>query len=246
MRTQEIKANLLQLFNSNVEQMRNLSVDDLFDDLINDDTAAFNMDSGEMGQLYDVYEINAFKKAKKNSKLISAFETAKSLKFNHDVIVENLKNDILNSISEIKNKIRLENKGFKNQIIFLEYDFQPYAYLCGFGKGNYPILKKPEYFEFNFEQELYSGIGRIDYSVLWKDLNNLNEILEDLDIFFQICETELYQCILNSVVFKTYLFLNEAFEKIGIGAFDGIDIEKPLFIYGNEHDSEAMNIYVFE
>ena len=242
----EIISNLTNLFNINLEVIKNTSIEKMFNELINENPKAFNVNLGVLTNLFDNDEIKSFKKAKKNTELISAFNTAKKMEFDENKIIAELKTDIINSIPELKSKIDSENKGFKNQIMFLEYDYEPYAYFCGFGKGNYPILKTPEYFEVNFREELYAGIGKVDYSKIWKELSLINEILEDLDIYDQVCETKLYQNLLNCVKFKTYLLLNKAFNEIGINAFDGIEIEKPLMIYGNEHDCESINIYAYE
>jgi hypothetical protein len=242
----EITSNLTNLLNINLKVIKNTSIEKMFNELINDYSKVFDVNQGVITTSYNIKEIKSFKKAKKNTELISAFENAKKMEFDEKKIIAELKTDILNSFPELKNKIDSENKGFKNQIIFLEYDYEPYAYFCGFGKGNYPILKKPEYFEFNFREELYAGIGKVDYCKIWKNLTSLNEILEDLDIYDQVYETELYKSLQNSVKFKTYLLLNKAFDEIGIKAFDGIEIEKPLMIYGNEHDCESINIYAYE
>ena len=150
------------------------------------------------------------------------------------------------SLLEINNKIKAENQCFSNQIIFLENDFAPYAYLCGFGMGNYPILPEPENFDYNFKEEIYNGVGKIDYSVIWKDLNILNNLVLELEIYDHITEVTYFDSLLNTVRFKTYLLLHEAFNQLRVDVFDGIKIEKPLYIYANEHDCPAMNIYVFE
>ena len=81
---------------------------------------------------------------------------------------------------------------------------------------------------------------------IYKKYKKLNEILEDLDVFDQLMETKMYQHLLKSYIYKTYILLHKAFEQIDINNFKGIEIEKPLYIYGNEHDCEKMNIYVFE
>ena len=244
----KIKSNLENLLNYNLEVLSKTSIEKMFNELIreNDNPKSMSINLGVITNYFDNDEIKNFKIGKKNSELLSAFEKVKNLAFNEYLIVDELKNDILNSIPELKNKINSENKGLKNQIIFLEYDDEPYAYFVGFGRGNHPILKKPEYFDFNFKEELYAGIGKVDYSNIWSEFINFNEILEGLDIYFQVWETELYQSLLNTIRFKTYLFLHDAFDQIGIKAFKGIEIEKPLMIYGNEHDCEPINIYAFE
>ncbi len=156
----EIISNLKNLLNINLEVIRKTSIEKMFDELINENPKAFNLNLGVITNLFDNDEIKSFKKAKKNTELISAFENAKKMKLDKKEVVAELKIDIISSISELKNKIDSENKGFKNQIIFLEYDYEPYAYFCGFGKGNYPILKTPEYFEFNFQEDCMQELGK--------------------------------------------------------------------------------------
>lgn len=243
---EEVKSNLEKLFNNNFELFKNSSIEETLDEFINDNPIVLDLNVDQKTNLFDNQKIKNLERAKKNSELISLFEIAKKMEFNDKEIISDLKTDILNSIPVLKQKIDSENNGFKNQIIFLEYDYEPYANFSGFGKGNYPILKEPEYFDFNYMEELYNGIGKVDYTKIWKDLTKLDEILEDLDIYDEVWDSTLYQGLLNSVKFKTYLFLNEAFDQIGIESFKGIEIEKPLFIYGNEHDCEAINIFVFE
>ena len=244
---EEIKSNLEYLFNINYNNIKSISFEKLIDNIIIEEaeTYVINLD-GSVTKGLDKIEKTKLLNAKSNSKLISAFENAKKMELNEKEIIAELKTDILNSITELRNKIDSENKGLKNQIIFLEYDYEPLAYFCGFGKGDYPILKKPEYFEFNFREELYAGIGKVDYSKIWKKITSIKEILEDLDLDQLIWESELYQNLQNSVKFKTYLLLNKAFEEIGVESFKGIEIEKPLMIYGNEHDCEPINIFSYE
>ncbi|WP_340066811.1 hypothetical protein [Ascidiimonas aurantiaca] len=239
-----IKSTLENLLNRNLEVLKSTSLEKMFDEILNENPKVFDADLGVLTDLFDDDDIKNLKKAKKNPKLISAFENAKNMEFDNKEIISALKKDILNSISELKNKID-PKKGLKNQLIFLEYDHEPCAYFYGFGKGNYPILKQPEYFEFS-SSELYAGVGKVDYGMIWKELTTINEILEDLDVYDHVWETELYQSLLNFTKFKTYLFLHEAFNQIGIKAFNTIEIEKPLMIYGREHDCEPITVYAFE
>ncbi len=242
----EIKNNLQGLLETNLNNLQNSSLEGMFDKLVNENPYQINLD-GTITNLYNASnEVKKINDAKKNPRLILAFDKIKKMEFDEKEIVAEFKIDILNSIQEIKNIVSIDNKDLKNQIIFLEYNYEPYAYFCGFGKGNYPILKNPEYFEFNYQEELYNGLGKIDYRKMWKELITINDILEELDIYDIVWSTELYQYLLNSLKFKTYLLLHKAFDQIGIKEFNGIEIEKPLMIYGNEHDCEAINIYAYE
>jgi hypothetical protein len=224
--TAEIKSNLENLFNNNIELLKNSSVEETLNEFKS--------------------EIEESENPEKKPELISLFNKAKKMEFEEEEIITEFKTDILNSVPKLLQRIDSENNGFKNQIIFLEYDSEPCAYFCGFGKGSYPILTKPEYFSYNYMEESFNGIGKVDYSKIWNNLTKLNKVLDELDIFDEIWETTLYQSLLNSIKYKTYLLLHEAFDQIGIKAFNGIEIEKPLMIYGNEHDCESINIYAFE
>ena len=246
MKNQQVRSNLDRLFNENLEVIKNISVETFFDELIADPVTAYNPDTGEISGSYYEEEIEALKEAREDSEVLSAFRKVEELDFDESQIIEGFKKDIVASLLEIKNKIKAENQSFSNQIIFLENDFAPYAYFCGFGKGNYPILPEPENFDYNFKEEIYNGVGKIDYSIIWKDLNILNDLVLELDIYDHITEVAYFDSLLNTVRFKTYLLLHEAFDQLGVDVFDGIKIEKPLHIYANEHDCPAMNIYVFE
>lgn len=241
-----IKNNLEHLFNQNYNLIKNSSAVQMLDKLIKENPEAFDINLNIMGRLYDKHAIKAFKKAKKNKALNVAFEYAKNMELDERSLIAEFSKDIDNSFSLIREKVNSENKGYTNQIIFLEHDYAPHAYFCGFGKGEYPILSEPGYFEFNFKEELYAGTGKIDYSKIWEPFIKLNSVLEDLGIDDHIFDTEIYQGMVHSYQFKTYLLLHEAFKNLTPVLFEGIPIEKPLFIYGNEHDCEAINIYTFE
>ena len=246
MKNQQVKANLERLFNANLVVIKNISVESFLDELIADPVTMYNPETGEISGSFYEEEIDALKEAREDSEILDAFRKVQELDFDDSQIIESFKKDIIAALAQIKSKIDAEKCSFSNQIIFLENDFEAYAYFCGFGKGNYPILSKPELFNYNFHEELYNGVGKIDYSIIWKDLFYLNDLVQDVEIFDQIVETDYFENLQNAVKFKTYLLLHEAFEQLGIEAFDGIKIEKPLFIYANEHDCPAMNIAVFE
>ncbi len=185
-------------------------------------------------------------KIKDNPELNRVFLKALELDFDENLIVSNFKADIEKAFSEIKLKVKSEQKGLKNQVIFLEYDFLPIASISGYGKRNYPLLQKPQYLDVYPRDEIYINLEKIDYSEAWKDLISLNRIIEKYEIDNYILASDIYLALNDAYRFKTYCLLHKAFDALGIEIFDGIDIEKPLMIYGNEHDCETISLYAFE
>lgn len=127
------------------------------------------------------------------------------------------------------------------QIIFLEYDYAPYFCLCGFGEGDYPLLKKPEYIKFDYTKEVFNGIGKVDFSPIWQPIQTewADEIFSiDLNYFSNI--KKMYVCL-------AYLMLHEVFQEfVKDAVFLELKKTTPLFIYANEHDCAPSNIYIFE
>lgn len=239
----EVKKNLLNLYNENLKVIAPFSFGEMIDDYIS-----------MIDQSYKLSEIHNYKesdeaiqlyKLKNDQTILKSFQKAKNLDFDDQKIIIDFVSDIKKSIKEINFKLEECPQKYKNQIIFLEYDHLPEAWFFGFGKGNYPILKKPEYFEFNFKEEIYAGIGKVDYSSIWNNLLEFNEILENSEAHDFLFDSDSYNSLLNLYKYKTYLLLFEAFERIPINLFDEISIEKPLYIYGNEHDCEPINIYIY-
>ncbi|MBL7792487.1 MAG: hypothetical protein JNK77_09190 [Saprospiraceae bacterium] len=243
---EKIKTNLEKLFNQNYELIKGSSFQDIVEKLIEKNPDAYYMDSSSIRSLFEDEDIAILEESKQNKRLVKLFESAKDeLKVDNQMI-ERIKKDIIDSIEIIRNKVKTENKGLKNQIIFLEYDSDPYAYFCGFGEGEYPILETPKYVKFNYREELFNGIGKIGYAEFWNKRIMLDELLEELDLSDLIWSSEIYQGLQDAYKFKTNLLLYEAFERIPIETFVGIPIKFPLFIFGNEHDCEAMNVYLYE
>ena len=246
MKNQEVKLNLERLLKENLKVVKSRSVETFLDELLADPVTNYNPETGEISGSFYEEEIEALQNARGDSAVLNAFRKVGEFDFDNSEIIDAFKKDITTSLTEIACKIKSENRNFDNQIIFLENGFEPYAYFCGFGKGDYPILMEPSYIEYNFREEIYNGLGKVDYSIIFKDLVFLNELVVEREIDEQIAETNYYQSLQNAVKYKTYLLLHESFDQLGVDVFEGIEIEKPLYIYANEHDCEAMNIYVLE
>lgn len=240
----EILYNLEKLLEQSLSYTKGATIRQIITNYINETNQ--NYLSIGINHYLDDDEPIELNKLKENKELKESFQKALKLNLDENKILSNFKADLINAFSEIKLKVQSEQKGIKNQAIFLEYDFQPIASISGYGKGNYPILKSPKYLEFYPTEEIYINIEKIDYSLAWKDLISLNNVLEKFEIDDYIIESDIYQALNNSFKFKTYILLHKAFDELGIKILDGIDIEKPVMVYGNEHDCEPINIYAFE
>ncbi len=240
----EILHNLEKLLEQSLSHTKGATIEKIITNYINETSQGY-LNIGINHYLDDEEPIE-LNKLKDNNELKESFQKALKLNFDENKILSNFKADLINAFSEIKLKVQSEQKGIKNQAIFLEYNFLPIASISGYGKGNYPILERPKYLEFYPKEEIYINIEKIDYSLAWKDLISLNSVLEKLEIDDYIIESDIYQSLNNSFKFKTYILLHKAFDELGIKIFDGIEIEKPIMIYGNEHDCEPINIYALE
>lgn len=240
----DILDNLENLLKESLIKIKGATLKKIITDYINE-TNQHYLNIGINHYLEDEESIE-LSKLKDNSELKQFFQKALDFKFNENQIITNFKLNIQNAFTEIKVKVQSEQKGIKNQAIFLEYDFLPIASISGYGKGDYPLLKKPKYLEFYPKDEIFISIEKIDYSTVWKDLISFNNIIEQYEIDDYIFESDLYLALKDAYIFKTYILLHKAFDELGFKIFDGIEIEKPLMVYGNQHDCEPISVYMFE
>ena len=241
-----VKSNLENLYLENKNSLEDISFKKILENLINEMPQVFDFNTGKTSNLFNKKEIKNLKEASLNQKLNEQFDKVKQINLDEPKIINSLKIDLKDSFLIVQNKIANKNLEEKNQIIFLEHDYHANAYLCGFGEGNYPILKAPEYIHNYHKNEFYNGVGNIDYSPIWKDFNEFLKLLKNLKIYESIRYEEFFQSLKKVTLYKTYLLLYQAFDELGENLYENIPIKKPLFIYGNEHDCYPINIYVFE
>ncbi len=240
----EIIINLESLFKENYNVIQFPPLSQWLDVLVSENPDIYSINEQKTVKLYDKSIIQNFEQAKKSTKLIEQYEKTISMSLNESEIILNFSNDLKSSFTEMKKGMRPQVNS-KIQIILLTYDHEPYAWISGFGEGIYPILKKAEYFDFNYQKDFFKVLGKVDYSIIWDNLIKLEECLEEMDIMYDIFDTHFHQCIRNAYIYKTYLLLNKAFQMNEKELFSNLDIQKPLFIYGHEHDCEKMNIYCY-
>jgi hypothetical protein len=241
---QQIESNLNRLFDENFSNISGLTLEVLFQQITADNPDVFDLDKGDRRKLYDDSLLDQIKKAFKRKKVISAFDKAVQCSFDEQKAIAKLSSDLKRSFQEIKSEIKAID-GNKLQIIFLEHD-EPMAWLGGFGAGDYKVLESPAYIDFDFEHAFFEAKGSVDYAPVWKNFIKLTECLEDAELLDDLADTDFYRSLENCYVFKTYLLLHRAFEMTGDELFGSLDIQKPLYIYGNQHDCETINIYCYD
>jgi predicted DNA-binding protein len=239
-----IKNNLENLFNENYNSIKQHTLDKVINEYI-DEMNHFYLSMGMTNYLQDK-EVADLKKALKNEELIASFENVINLNIDEDLIISEFISDINRSFITLKEEIAVRKPNFKNQIIFIVHDQLFSGCFCGFGEGHYPVLLQPGYVDFDHHKELYNGLGFIDYTKVSSNLLSFDLMIENLELDNYISSSSFYERLKESYKYKIYLLLNQAFNLIGIGVFDGIDVKRPLYIYGNEHDCEAINIIIFD
>jgi hypothetical protein len=239
----EIQQNLQNIFNENYHFVKNQTLDDVINHYIKE-TNQYYIGMGITNYLNDE-EVIELKKALSNKELKNAFEDVKNLNLDDQIIVSEFISEIRKTLLEIKED-NAQKDNFTIQLIFIIHDQLLTADFYCYGEGNYPILEKPEYFDYNYDIEVASKNNNLDYTKVTKKLFYFNSILENLEVDNYILETNFYQCLVESYKYKIYLLLNKAFEQISEEEINLINIKKPLYIYANEHDCPPINIFVFD
>lgn len=240
----EIFNNLLQLFNESKLYLKNVKFADIIDNHIYE-SDTFYKDMGMNNYLEDKEAIN-YAEYKTNKTLNKLFEKAVLMNIDKKQIKTKLEADLKLAFSEISLNFKSNKQTTKNQIIFFEHNDLPIASIIGYGKGEYSIVKSPEYLDSYPTDEVYVAIEKIDFSLIWNDLLNFTTEIEDLELDNCVLSSEIYTNLSEMYIYQTYLLLHETLEEVGEELFTGIDIEKPLMIYGNEHDCGAISVFVYE
>ena len=127
------------------------------------------------------------------------------------------------------------------QIIFLEHDHEAFFSVSGFGEGDYPLLKTPQYVKYDSTNIAFGGINKVDYSPICQPIK-----MPWAEECLGRC-IEFFDNIPRMNILKTYIILHEVFQSFAKDSvFKQLKKEKPLFIYANEHDCEASSIFIFE
>ncbi|WP_350292266.1 hypothetical protein [uncultured Croceitalea sp.] len=159
---------------------------------------------------------------------------------------------LLNNLSNIASTISNTRSNNMLNLLFLEHDYEYQACFCGFDDKNYhfKLLSGEKYLEYNYEKELFNGLGNFDYSPILSPILNFEEKVGQKrvdDIYENLCVSSYIEEIKELHLLNAYLGIHiclcrieNDFRKIKIPMMDKV------YIFGNEHDCEQLNIYVLE
>lgn len=163
---------------------------------------------------------------------------------------KNLRENITQSIKAASKKIKKTNP-YRLGILFIEYDLNFRGSLGGFGEGKtkYPILNNPQYFDYNYQEELFNGVGKIDFQFGLEYFKQFeNELKRGVLHFLQELNGEYYHKLKKLNLSKQFLIIHEIFNDSEVinNLKTQIPTTNTIYIYGNEHDCEFLNISIIE
>lgn len=243
MKNRKIKNNLKKLCEKHLKKLQALSFNNVLEEIYYDLYEIPTLGDPDVIEAYNEQTNVAIEKSKSNYEFKSLMELIKNETIEDDDTIL----DFINELKKLfKNKEEfIIDKNLKNQIIFFEYDYEPEFSIYGYGMGDYNVLYKPTYFDFNYNDEVFYKASALNFSSISKNKTDLNKFLEELD-FDAFYNTNYFETLLQFYKYKVFYLLHKSIDIIGIDLFDGINIEKPLFLYGNEKGCEPISIYVFE
>ena len=163
---------------------------------------------------------------------------------------ENLEYQLINNFENISPAIPKEKREYKLNLLFFEHDWEPEAYFCGYEDQEYEfrMLSGQEYLSYNYNKELFNGEGKLDYTSFMKPfLDYIEKIGEERVDFINeaLFGGEYLEEIKKLFVLNGYLGIHICLSKIKDKIRDSdLPMMKEVFIFGNEHDREQLNIFV--
>ena len=180
-----------------------------------------------------------------NKAINEAFMNVKEINVDEKIVSKNFEDQINKSLAFYETSLTNDLSNINYQSIFIEDDYFPEGFISLYGKGNFKILDKPEYLDFDYNNQLFNENCKIDYSTVMKKLIDFNQIIEESGFDNFILDSQFYDSLSKMYRFKIFLLLNLAFQNVNFSLFTQIKIQRPLYVFANEHDCEVSNIYVF-
>lgn len=157
---------------------------------------------------------------------------------------------LINNLSETSLHMSKKESDFKLDLLFLEHDYEFEACFCGYEDSNYnfKLLSEHEYLKCDYNKELFNGNDSFDYTPFLKPILKFEENLgkEKVNLINgSLGKFHYLDEIKKLFLLNGFLGIHLCLDNMGskIRQLD-ILMNDEVFIFGNEHDCEALNIYV--
>lgn len=210
MQNNRIKNNLEKRANKSLNKLKIRKIEDVYVEIIQEmeSTVYINTSEEILKSHFESTKI-AIERAREHKEFNSLIVKIQSDKVFEKIIVD----DFSKQLIEIFNKENFTNE-LETQLIFFEYDSNPEFYIHGYGKGNYRILFEPKYFNYNYETCTIHLSHQLDFTEVWKNLKELeNLVLDEID-FDAFSESEYMNEIRKFYKNKLFYLLSLALDKV--------------------------------
>ncbi len=188
----------------------------------------------------------------KDSQLHSKIENllTELIDVNEKKFQDNIEYQLIDNLTKIALNISKEKKNFKLNLLFLEHNYEPEACFCGFDDSNYKykLLSGQEYLKYDYKKELFNGVGSFDYSNILSPYLKFEEEIgeEKVEMINEALSGGMYlEEIKKLFLLKGFLGIHLCLDRIKDKIRQiNIPMRNEVFIFGNEHDCEQLNIYV--
>lgn len=169
---------------------------------------------------------------------------------NEKSIQDHIEHQLIDNLSNISLGIPEERRDFKLNLLFLEHDYEPESSFCGFDDQDYEfkILSGQEYLKYNYEKALFSSVGKFDYTPFLHPFLKFEETIgeERVDMINEALSMGAYlEEIKKLFLLNGFLGIHTCLGRIKDRIREiNIPMSDEVFVFGNEHDCEQLNIYV--
>ena len=169
---------------------------------------------------------------------------------NEKRIQDDIESQLLENLSSISLSIPDEKKDLELNLLFIEHNYHLDTYFSGFDDASYAhkLLSGKECLKYDYKKELFIGAGGFKYNALLSPYLKFEERLgeEKVDTINEALFGGNYlEEVKKLYLLNGFLGIHLCLDRIGeeIRRID-IPMRNEVFIFGNEHDCEQLNIYV--
>lgn len=172
------------------------------------------------------------------------------ININKKEIQDHIEHQLIDNLTKISFGLTEKSKDYKLNLLFLEHDYEPEACFCGFDDIDYEfkLLSGEEYLKFNYDKEIFNGAGSFDYATLLSPILKFEEAIghdKALEVDQALNAGGYLEEIKKLYLINAYLGIHNCLDRINLEIRKiKVPMRDNIYIFGNEHDCEQLNIYV--